>query len=599
MRTYEANVGTLTRLGALILSGTTLMITPATALQRTTSPEVGAVLGTLRNDECQNAELVAIPSDTGGSTLGAVWDDVGDCDWPNTAPGVWYKVTGTGTTLTATTCHQETNYDTKISVYCGDCANPACVIGEDDDNACTYSIYRTTVSWCAEARREYMIHVHGWDIETGAFVLGISDNEVSCSNPVDCPTPPPNDLCVDCIPVTSGVPFNGSTFVATGTDITSCTNNDTADAWNCWTADCTGTATFSLCGSLYDTSLAIFDACGGQELGCDDDSCEFQSELTYAVTAGETYYVRVSGYGGDTGDYTLNARCDPPPGACCDSSTGVCLDSVLAMNCLAPFRFAPSTLCADMNPLCGLPAGACCVAGDCVGVREEEVCLEQGGTWFRDLSCAAVVCPQPPQACCFTGGSCVDTEPIACLIENGFLQGPATTCADTTCVDEPSEACCLPFTGAGGIGTCFDLPPSDCRSSNGTPRGLGTQCEGRDLNGNGADDACDPDPAACCLPDESCVETPVVECRQAGGTPAAPGSVCEGDCNGDGIDDACVELGDINGDRQIDLKDWEILSRCLEGPAVPVDLACRSADLNCDGKVDLKDVWIFQRAFAG
>lgn len=473
MRTYEANVGTLIRVSALILAGATLMITPATALHPTTSPEVAAVLGTLRNDECQNAEPVAVPSDTGGSTLGAAWEDVAECYEENTAPGVWYKVTGTGTTLTATTCREGTNYDTKISVYCGECANPACVIGGDDDDACQYDTYQTTVSWCAEARREYMIHVHGWDIETGEFVLGITDDEVSCWNPVDCPTPPSNDLCVDCIPVTSGVPYNGTTFFATGTDVTSCTNNDTADAWNCWTADCTGTATFSLCGSSYDTALAVFDGCGGRELGCDDDFCEpvGASQVALSVLAGETYYVRVSGFSGATGDYTLNVTCDPAPGACCDSSTGVCTDAVAGMDCLPPLRFVPSTLCADLNPPCALPTGACCVEGSCVGVKEEEVCLEQGGTWFRDLSCAAVVCPQPPQACCLFGGSCVDTEPIACLIENGSLQGPDTTCSGTTC-PLPPEACCLPD------GSCQDVTTEACLEQSGITQGPGTTCAG-------------------------------------------------------------------------------------------------------------------------
>jgi len=41
-------------------------------------------------------------------------------------------VIGTGNTMTASTCDQA-DYDTKISVFCGDCVDKICVAGNDDE----------------------------------------------------------------------------------------------------------------------------------------------------------------------------------------------------------------------------------------------------------------------------------------------------------------------------------------------------------------------------------------------------------------------------------------------------------------------------------
>jgi hypothetical protein len=45
-----------------------------------------------------------------------------------------------------------------------------------------------------------------------------------------------------------------------------------------------------------------------------------------------------------------------PRGACCDSASGICEDNILQSHCTA--RFAPDTLCADLNPPC--PVGGGC-----------------------------------------------------------------------------------------------------------------------------------------------------------------------------------------------------------------------------------------------
>jgi hypothetical protein len=151
---------------------------------------------------------------------------------------------------------------------------------------------------------------------------------------------PANDDCNDAIAVTEGVPYVGSTVGATGVDETSCGDDDTADVWHSYTPTGTGLATISLAGSTFDTTLAVFDGCGGMELACNDDTCDgLQSEIMMTVAEANTYLIRVAGYDGATGDYTLtvtNSGCVLPPEPNTPSPANdvnvVPLDAILSWN---------------------------------------------------------------------------------------------------------------------------------------------------------------------------------------------------------------------------------------------------------------------------
>src|SRR6185295_14573625 len=85
--------------------------------------------------------------------------------------------------------------------------------------------------------------------------------------------------------------------------------DDAPDVWYKFTPGCNGAYTFRTCGSTYDTVLSIHSACPGtaaNQIACNDDSCGLQSEFTATLTAGTTYSIRVSGYLGATGAYTLS-----------------------------------------------------------------------------------------------------------------------------------------------------------------------------------------------------------------------------------------------------------------------------------------------------
>jgi hypothetical protein len=141
------------------------------------------------NDSCEQAiGPLSVPSTTKGTTIDATFDDAGDCGEfnDNTAPGVWYRVVGTGTRITASTCGPLTDYDTKISVFCRPCEQPICIDGNDDGCPGNDNAFQSTVSWCSQYGAEYLILVHGYESEVGNFELVLSEDGQNCEPKVQC-----------------------------------------------------------------------------------------------------------------------------------------------------------------------------------------------------------------------------------------------------------------------------------------------------------------------------------------------------------------------------------------------------------------------------
>lgn len=75
----------------------------------------------------------------------------------------------------------------------------------------------------------------------------------------------------------------------------------------------------ALCGSTFDTAISVYENTIATLVVCQDDSpdCGLQSHVTsLALTAGNTYYIVIDGYGAACGDYTLNVSECPPPPSC-------------------------------------------------------------------------------------------------------------------------------------------------------------------------------------------------------------------------------------------------------------------------------------------
>ena len=106
--------------------------------------------------------------------------------------------------------------------------------------------------------------------------------------------------------------ISGSTRGAPRSGDSDCGRSDnSASNWFRFTAETDSRVLVTTCGSDFDTVLSVYSGCPGDEdneLSCNDDACEAgsrQSEVEFDASAGTEYLVRLAGYRGATGDYTL------------------------------------------------------------------------------------------------------------------------------------------------------------------------------------------------------------------------------------------------------------------------------------------------------
>ena len=88
--------------------------------------------------------------------------------------------------------------------------------------------------------------------------------------------------------------------------------DNSQDIWFEWTADFSGNAHFTTCdSSSFDTSMVLYEGTCNNQVDCNGDAyndtgCQsYHSEIDYNVQAGNTYYIRIGGWQGDTGSGTL------------------------------------------------------------------------------------------------------------------------------------------------------------------------------------------------------------------------------------------------------------------------------------------------------
>jgi subtilisin-like proprotein convertase family protein len=171
---------------------------------------------------------------------------------------------------------------------------------------------------------------------------------------------PANDDCSNAIAISAGDTVTGSNVGATGSDITTCTFNDNLDVWYRLTAAQAGPHTIDTLGPVgFDTALAVFNDCNGSELACDDDGAgNLRSRVTVSLAQGETVYIRVAGYNGNSGTFTLNVRVPPPPPANDTCATAIPVAGL-------PFRFTQdiSGAIEDVDTSCNSGAAVATVSG--------------------------------------------------------------------------------------------------------------------------------------------------------------------------------------------------------------------------------------------
>lgn len=211
--------------------------------------------------------------------------------------GVYYKVVATGGELTASTCMEGTDFATNISVFTGSCEIPECL---DDGYVATCDGVRSVASWLSIEGQIYYIYVHGaTDEDTGRFALTIKQGGIQVAN----------DFCSTAQEVVIGSTVSGSTTNATLDSIEFCEEEETSPGvWYKLIGDGRSLSA-SLCGNStnFDTQIRIYGGeCNSlQCVGFNDDSCGTKSEFTWMSEEGIQYYIHISGFEGQVGDFDL------------------------------------------------------------------------------------------------------------------------------------------------------------------------------------------------------------------------------------------------------------------------------------------------------
>lgn len=246
------------------------------------------------NDFCSDSiEVAADGSLITGTTTGATFDNAGTCVAPNTGPGVFYKVKGTGRTLRASLCNEETSFNAALSVYEGNCTRLECVDGNSDAGGSCGLHPETT--WRSSPDTMYYVLIHGYDSRFGDFGLVLDQPEPEVEN----------DYCVNAIPVALSEEFiMGTTEGATMDASPSCSNIPQKGS-GVWYSVIGNGKRFeaSTCNTgeerttFIDTVLSIYTG-DCSNLTCtlaDDNFCGFQSRLVWLTEPGVTYYILVHG----------------------------------------------------------------------------------------------------------------------------------------------------------------------------------------------------------------------------------------------------------------------------------------------------------------
>jgi hypothetical protein len=124
---------------------------------------------------------------------------------------------------------------------------------------------------------------------------------------------PGNDGCGGAIAIGLGA-VTGTTVNAANDGSTGCgTTEESPDVYYAFAAPASADFQVTTCdgNTNYDTVLSVHSACpatAANEIACNDDTCDLRSTLTFHAEWQHLYYIRVSGYNGRSGDFTLVVR---------------------------------------------------------------------------------------------------------------------------------------------------------------------------------------------------------------------------------------------------------------------------------------------------
>ncbi|MBL8899369.1 MAG: hypothetical protein JNM84_17160 [Planctomycetes bacterium] len=247
------------------------------------------------NDECAGASTITNGTHLGFTNANATTSSPA---WPcaNGGSDVWFRYVASCTgSATVETCSPGTNYDSALEAFSGSCASSISLACNDD--AC--SSLSSRITFDVVQGSTYYLRVGGFGSATGVFDLVITC--ISSGNA--------NEECGNAIALVPG--SNGPYSTATATTSSPawpCAGGGN-DLWFTYDAACSGTVVFDTCNAAsFDTAMQVFDGpCGNLvSLGCNDDSCGLSSTVSISAIEGRRYTVRVGGFNGARGTFSVN-----------------------------------------------------------------------------------------------------------------------------------------------------------------------------------------------------------------------------------------------------------------------------------------------------
>jgi PKD repeat protein len=166
---------------------------------------------------------------------------------------------------------------------------------------------------------------------------------------------PTNDICADAITLTVNggyVSANNSNTVTNAANPSCGGSTAIKDIWYKFVYGGGTTIIETQLGTNTDTRIAIYSACGGTQLACNDDyGGTYRSYISLTcpqLTIGNTYYIQAGGYNAVVGAFTIQVTssgilgCTDPMAtnysACAATNDGSCIYPVLT----AQFNYAPT-----------------------------------------------------------------------------------------------------------------------------------------------------------------------------------------------------------------------------------------------------------------
>lgn len=266
-----------------------------------------AVMAPPANDMFVNAEVI---SGVSGAINGTNLEATSETGEPNIVSGgtinsVWYKFTApmTGSLNIDTNGPGTITSDTAIAVFTGAAVDSLMKITENAGYV-PFGYSRMTLG--VTSGTTYYIKVEGFGNFTGTFTLNYALTAAS-----------PNDNFAN---ARSLYNFTGSSLSISDTNVGATgeagepnhasVSNPINSVWFSWVAPSNVSMTFNTKGNNYDTTLAVYTGAAVNSLTLvtanDDAPSGSQSRVTFAATAGTTYYLAVDGFSSNTGTLLLN-----------------------------------------------------------------------------------------------------------------------------------------------------------------------------------------------------------------------------------------------------------------------------------------------------